>query len=138
MATTYLRGVVLNSGTAGITNFVWQKTAWSMKASTASIMTSKGNTQAVDYFEHIAEVKIDAIFASEDTLPTQGDVVVLTGLKIPAITEAGVKTGNFQITGTVGDTVNFQVTEISGDEETKDYHKVSLTVVRYIEKGLPV
>lgn len=137
MSTTYLKGCIIGSGATGITNFAWQKTSWNLKADKASIATAKGNVQKVEFYNHIAEVKVNASFAKEDVLPIHGSAILLTGIKIPAITEAGVATGDFQITGVLSDTAKFQVEDISGESQSKEFQTCDLALVRYIEMGIP-
>lgn len=137
MAVTFERGILHSTTDAGQSNFLWTKSGFAIKAQSVTQTTPKGNTKTKEYFDHVAEIKISAQFALEDTLPVPGDTITLTGLTLPTISEAGVKTGDLQITGELSDTAKFKVSDVSTSAAPKDYQSVDITAERFIQQGVP-
>jgi len=131
---TYNKGVI---DSAAVSEILYQSRGISIDCEKAEAKDNNGNVVAVKYFDHRANVKIDAIIPDGAEIPVPGTAVAIEGVTLPSVSDEGVITGTFKINADATTGVDFAV--IGSPEITEantDYKKVSMELRRHLVHGI--
>ncbi len=118
--------------------FYFQTSNLQMASDEYEAKDENGNTAEIQYINHRVTCNVDAILSAKTPVPVPGDIVKLSGLKLPTVDEHGNVTGTFEVDPDSNTEYEFKVTsESTITQSNQDYTHCSFSVVRYLVNGLP-
>lgn len=122
----------------GHVHFLFQGSNLTQEADVYEAKDENGNTVATQHINHRVKISIDAIMAAGASVPSAGQTIMLTGLKLPTVDASGNVTGTFGVDPTATEPIAFKVDgSPSITQSNTDYVKASFEAVRHLVNGLP-
>lgn len=121
-------------GIDGVSNFLYQSSSPKHTSTKVTAADYIGNTSAIKFHDDIVSISIDAVIPLASGVPQAGQIVKLTGIKLP--TYGGAST-TWSITGNVSDTAYFYCENPSIKSVNKEFQTVTIECTHHLANNHP-